>query len=421
MLEKILQVFKIADLRKKVFFVLAILVLFRLMASIPIPDADLERIRSLFDANQMLGLLNIFTGGAMENVSVVMLGVGPYITATIIMQLLTLIYPRLKEMYYEEGEAGRMKFNQYSRYLTVPLAVLQSFAFLNLLKSQGVLGDLGFLNTIKDVALISAGSIFLMWLGELITEKKIGNGVSLLIFAGIVSGWPSAFRNSLLSYSPSQLPIYLGFLIVAVIVVAGVVLINEAERKVPVSYAKRVRGNKMYGGVTSYLPLKINQAGVIPIIFALSILMFPQFIGQVLAVVKTGWAAALSKFFIDALQNNWLYGALYFIFVVFFTYFYTAVTFDPKEISKNLQKSGGFIPGVRPGFFTAEFLKKILYRTTLVGAIFLGIIAVLPIVAQGFTGVQTMTIGGTSVLIVVSVVLETLRQIKSQLVMREYD
>lgn len=418
---KIFQIFYITDLRKKILSVLGLLVIFRLFAAIPIPGIDLERLKAIFASNQLLGILNIFSGGTLDNLSIVMLGVGPYITATIIMQLLTLVFPRLKEMYYEEGEAGRMKFNQYCRYLTVPLAILQSYGFLNLLRAQQVLTSLTPFELLRNVIVITGGTIFLMWLGELITEYKIGNGISLIIFAGIIANIPSNIRSAIISYTPNLLPTYLAFLGVALVVIAGVVMVNEAERKIPITYAKRIRGMKMYGGVSSYLPLKINQAGVIPIIFAISILLFPQFLGQVLLILKTPWANSLSHFLINLFNNPVLYSVVYFLLVFVFTYFYTLVTFDPKEISLNLQRNGGFIPGIRPGESTAQYLNQILNRLTFLGAIFLGLIAVLPTLMRNIMGAGFLTIGGTALLIVVSVALEVLRQLEAQLIMREYE
>ena len=420
-MNKFLQVFQIPDLRKKILVVAGLLLIFRLFATIPIPGVDPEKLSSFLGSSQLLGFFNIFSGGSLSNLSIVMLGVGPYITATIIMQLLTMIFPNLKEAYYEQGEQGRAKFNRISHYLTVPLAALQSYGFLNLLIAQQVLLPLTPFDTLRNILLVTTGSLFLMWLGDLITEQKIGNGVSLIIFAGIVSGLPSAIQQALLSYDPGLLPTYLAFLVLAVVVVAGVVFINEGERKVPVSYAKRVRGNRVYGGVSSYLPLKVNQAGVIPIIFAISILLFPQFLAQISALVSVDLSIRLNTLVNELLANQFLYSALYFCLVVLFTYFYTAVTFDPQEISKNLQRSGGFVPGIRPGQPTGDFLGKIINRTTLFGALFLGLIAILPNLTQIFTGIQILTIGGTALLIVVSVAIEVMRQIDSQLVLREYE
>ena len=418
---KVLQIFKIKDLRKKILTVAFFLVCFRVLAAIPTPGIDIGRLREFFSNNQLMGFLNIFSGGALENLSMVMLGVAPYITATIIMQLLTMIFPRLKEMYYEEGEIGRAKFNRFSRYLTVPLAALQSYGFLNLLISQNVLPQMNLFILVQSVIIITAGTMVLVWLGELITEQKIGNGISLLIFAGIVSALPQTVLRIITTYSASELPTYITFAVVAVFVIAGVVFINEGERKVPVAYAKRVRGMKMYGGVSTYLPLKVNQAGVIPIIFAISILLFPQFAGQVSAIISKDLSLKLTELVNQFFNNIYIYSALYFALVVIFTYFYTAITFDPKEISKNLQRAGGFITGIRPGASTGEFLSKIIHRITFWGAIFLGLIAILPNLTQIATGVKALTLGGTALLIVVAVALETVRQINSQLVMREYE
>jgi preprotein translocase subunit SecY len=420
-ISKIVQIFSIPDLRKKILIVLALLVVFRLFAAIPVPGIDISRLKAIFSSNQLLGILNIFSGGTLDNLSIVMLGVGPYITATIIMQLLTMIFPKLKEMYYEEGEAGRMKFNQISRYITVPLALLQAYAFLNILISQKVLTAMAFPAMARNIVLITAGTMFVMWIGELISEYKIGNGISLIILAGIISSIPNTIRNAVLSYQPSMLTTYIVFLAVVLVIITGVVIVNEAERKVPVSYAKRVRGNRMFGGVSTYLPLKVNQAGVIPIIFAISIMLFPQFIGQIFSVIKMPWALSVSNFLIKLFENQIIYSGLYFVLVLLFTYFYTMVTFDPKEISQNLQKNGGFVPGIRPGQPTATFLSQVLNRITLVGALFLGLIAVFPSIMKGLTGNASLTIGGTAVLIVVSVALETSKQIESQLVMREYE
>lgn len=420
-MNKLLQIFEIPDLRKKILTVAALLVVFRLFSAIPIPGIDLTRLNAFLNQNQYLGFLNIFSGGALSNLSIVMLGVGPYITATIIMQLLTMIFPNLKEIYYEQGEQGRAKFNRMSHYLTVPLATLQSYGFLNLLISQQVLLPLSYFDTTRNILIITAGSMFLMWLGDLISEQKIGNGISLIIFAGIVSQLPSTIQQAFINYNPGMLPTYLTFLVLAVIVIAGVVFINEGERKVPVSYSKRVRGNRVYGGASSYLPLKVNQAGVIPIIFAISILLFPQFLAQISALISVDLSLKLNSMVNKFLSNQLLYSAFYFGLVVLFTYFYTAVTFDSQEISKNLQRSGGFIPGIRPGEPTGDYLGKIINRTTLFGALFLGVIAVLPNLTQIFTGIQILTIGGTALLIVVSVAIEMMRQIDSQMVMREYE
>lgn len=421
MFKKLALLFTIPDLRKKVLFILVMLIVFRFASAIPVPGADPIRLKAFLEGNQFFGLLNIFSGGVLENLSIVMLGVGPYITGSIIMQLLTMIIPRFKELYQEEGEAGRAKFNQYSRMLTVPLAILQSYGLLVLLMRQQVIPPLDFFGYAINISVAVAGTMFLMWLGELITEKGIGNGISLIIFAGIVSGLPIAIQRELFSFTPDRLPVILAFLVMSIAVIAGVVIVSEGQRNIPVSYAKRVRGMRMYGGVSTHLPLRVNQAGVIPIIFAISIILFPGLIGSFLAGVPNPYVQQFSQFLIQVFNNQWVYGVVYFLLVFVFTYFYTAVTFDPQQIADNVQKQGGFILGIRPGRPTAEFLYRILNRITLAGALFLGAIAVLPLVVQGFLGIQTLTIGGTSLLIVVSVVLETMKQINAQLVMREYE
>ncbi|MBU4299310.1 preprotein translocase subunit SecY [Patescibacteria group bacterium] len=423
--QKIIQLFKLKDLRSKIIFVLAIFAIFRIMANIPIPGIDAQSMKNFFNQFQMFGLLNVFTGGALDNLSIVMLGLGPYITAVIIFQLLTMIFPQLEKLYKEEGEAGRQKFNQYCRIATVPLAVLQGYGMLTLLSRQNVIGALSPIMLLTAVLTITAAALFLMWLGELISEKGIGNGVSLLIFAGIVSGLPNNIRQMILQVQTggaSQIPNVLLFFAMALIIIIGVVIVNEARRNIPISYAKRVRGMKMYGGVSTYLPLNVNPAGVIPIIFALSILLFPSMLANFLGGAG-GITGTIARAAGDFFQDPWVYGILYFMLVFMFTYFYTAVTFNPKSIATNLQKMGGFIPGIRPGESTSVFINYILNRVLLFGALFLGTIAIMPQIIGGVTGVQTFQflIGGTSLLILVSVVLETWRQINSQLEMHEYE
>jgi preprotein translocase subunit SecY len=349
-----------------------------------------------------------------------MLGVGPYITGSIIMQLLTIMSPKLKQMYQEDGDAGRRRFAQYGRLLTVPLALLQGFGFTKLLQSQGVLASLSPFAFTTSLLVITAGSVLLMWIGELISEYGIGNGVSLIIFSGIVAVLPATIGQLVFAFDPSQIPMYLAFAVASALVIVGVVIITEAERPIPVTYAKQVRGNRVYGGTSTYLPLRINQAGVIPIIFALSILLFPQMIfrfleGSSIEIVKSVSGAILS-----VLANSWFYGIAYFFLVFIFTYFYTAVTFDPDQISTNLQKNGAFIPGVRPGKSTSDHIAKILTRLTLVGAIFLGGIAVLPLIMKGVTGITAVSIGGTALLIVVSVVIDLIKKVDAQVSIREY-
>lgn len=422
---KVIQIFKLRDLRTKILFVLGVFVVFRIMANIPIPGINPENLKSFFAQFQIFGLLNVFTGGALDKLSIIMLGLGPYITAVIILQLLTMIFPQLEKMYKEEGESGHQRFNQYGRILTVPLAMLQGYGMLTLFQRQKVIGTLSPTMLLTSILTVAAGTLFLMWLGELITEKGIGNGVSLLILAGIIADFPSNIRQMILQVQTEGAAKISGIILffsMALVIIAGVVLINEARRNIPVSYAKRVRGMKMYGGVSTYLPLNINPAGVIPIIFALSILLFPGMVANFLAG-SGGIMGSIAKGVGVFFQNPLIHGILYFLLVFVFTFFYTAVTFDPKTISSNLQKMGGFIPGIRPGTSTANYLHYILNRILPIGALFLGTIAVMPSIVGNVTGIMVFQflIGGTSLLIVVSVVLETLRQVQAQLQMREYE
>lgn len=423
MIEKLSQIFKVKELRDKIFFILALLVVFRLAANIPIPGIDQERLKTFFSGNEFFGLLNLFSGRGLSSISIVMLGVGPYITSSIIMQLLTMIFPRLEQIYKEEGEAGRQKFNQYTRWITVPLAALQTFGMIALFRSQGIIQSLSAFEMTTMITVAVAGTIFLMWLGELITEKNIGNGVSLIIFAGIVSGLPSSVGRLFATSDSSKLFSYIILGAIVIAAIGAVVFVTEGQRNIPVAYAKRIRGNKMYGGTSTHLPLRINQAGVIPIIFALSIMMFPGMIANFLATKYSGAAIAsiASKAAVILSPSSWFYWAIYFILVVAFTYFYTAVVFDPNKIAESLQKNGGYVPGIRPGKTTAEYLYRIMNRVTLSGAMFLGLIAVLPFIVQSFTNIGQISIGGTGLLIVVSVVIETMKQIEGQLVMRDYE
>lgn len=408
------------SLRKRLLFVLGMLVIFRLLAAIPVPGIDTAELTNFLQGNQFFGILNIFSGGGLNNLSVIMLGVGPYITSSIIMQLLTIMVPALKRMYNEEGEAGRRKFTQYSRLITVPLAVIQGFSLLAILQSQNIITNLTLFDRVTNLIVVVAGSILLMWIGELISEFGIGNGVSLIIFAGIVARLPAEVSQVAFAYDPSQLPLILLFLAVGLLIIAGVVVVTEAERPVPVTYAKQVRGMKMYGGGSTYLPLRVNNAGVIPIIFALSILLFPQLIGNFLSRSTNAFALKVSHLFLSFSQTSVLYAVLYFVLVFLFTYFYTAVTFDPEALSTNLQKNGAFIPGIRPGASTSAYISRVLTRITLLGAVFLGIIAVLPLIMRAVTGITAIALGGTALLIVVSVVLDLIKKVDAQVSMREY-
>jgi preprotein translocase subunit SecY len=426
MFEKVTQVFKIRELRNKILFVLLAFAIFRLMANIPIPGIVTNKAMAqlFFEQFKTFGILNVFTGGALDKFSIVMLGLGPYITATVILQLLTMIFPQLEKMYREEGEAGRQKFNQYGRILTIPLAALNAYGMLALFQRQGVIGHLSQFLTFNSVMTVTAGAIFLMWLGELISEKGIGEGTSLLIFAGIIADFPTNTLQIINLVKSKRLPVYSYalFLGMALFILIGVVVVNEARRNIPVSYAKRVRGNKMYGGVSTYLPININPAGVMPVIFALSILSFPAMIANFLVGFqgKIGtMAQSVGRFF----ENPWVYGGLEFFLVFLFTFFYTIIAFDPDNVSENLQKSGGFIPGIRPGVSTSQFLSHVLNRILPIGALFLAIIALMPTIVGNITKIVAFRflVGGTSLLILVNVVLETVKQIKAQLEMREYE
>jgi preprotein translocase subunit SecY len=420
-MERFLQIFKVKELRNKILIVLGLLVAYRVLAAIPIPGVNAQALQNYFNSNQLLGFLNFFSGGGLSTLSVVMLGVGPYITSTIVMQLMTIIFPKMKEMYYEEGARGQAKFNQYSRLLTVPFAFVQSYGFLSLLISQGVIARPDTFSLIRNVIVITCGSMIALWLGELITEEKVGNGISLIILAGIIARIPTSIGLALASYTAALLTAYLGFIIVGFLLIAGIVYLNEGERKIPVAYARRVRGTKMFGGAQSYLPLKVNQAGMIPLIFAISVLLFPQFLAQIVVIFSPTWGVHISNLAQAFVANQLYYGIFYFLLVFIFTYFYTAITFNPDEVAKNLQRSGGFVPGIRPGESTEKYFHGIVNRITLFGATFLGIIAILPILVQALTGISVVTISGTAILIVVAVALETMRQVDSQLTVREYE
>lgn len=415
------QILRTPDLRKKILFIVGLLVIYRLTANIPLPGVDVFQLKRLFEDNALLGLLNIFSGGGLSNISVVLLGVAPYITASIIMQLMQTIFPKLEKLYKEEGEQGRQKFNMWTRWLTVPLAVLQAFSMISLLRSQNILADITPFTMVVIILSATAGTVFLMWLGELITEKGLGNGVSMMIFAGIVAALPTGASRLFATWDPSQFFTYLVFLALGLVTVAGVIFINEGQRTIPIAYAKRVRGSSVYGGSATHLPLRVNQAGVIPIIFAVSLILIPTMLANFFVASPNAQIAELAVSVATILQNQWVYGISYFVLVVLFTYFYTAVVFDPIKISENLQKQGGYVPGIRPGMSTAEYLHHIITRITFTGALFLGVIAVLPIAVQGMTGIQALSIGGVSILIVVSVVLELVKHIQSQLMMRSYE
>lgn len=421
LLQPFINAWRTPELRKKILFTALIFLVFRFFAHIPVPGVDLPALKNLFAQNQFLGLLDVFSGGTLANFSVMALGLNPYINATIILQLLQMVFPKLEEM-SKEGESGRMKINQYARMLTVPLAALQALGTFALLRNQHIIASVAPLTLATLILTLTAGTILLMWLGELITEYGIGNGISMIIFGGIIGRMPALLGQTASIVTGDQIFNLLAFALVGFLVIAGIVLVNEATRQIPIVYARRVRGNKMYGGQSTFLPLRVNQAGVIPIIFAVSLVLIPSLLGQYLGQVPNPMISRFAQSVSTAFKPTGpVYNLVYFILVIGFTYFYTAIIFNPKKIAEEIQKSGGFIPGVRPGTPTANYLNYILTRITLAGAVFLGIIAVLPSLVQGVSNVATLTIGGTGVLIVVSVVLETSRQFETMLVSRNYE
>lgn len=420
-LRSFIQAFKIPELRRRIIFTAAVFAVFRIFAHVPVPAVDIQSLKELFSQNELLSLLDIFSGGTLANFSVMALGLNPYINASIIFQLLTMIIPRLEEL-SKEGEAGRELINQYTRMLTVPLAFLQAFGMYMLLRNQGIIASLGVLPLIALIITMATGTMVLMWFGELISEYGIGNGISMLIFAGIIGRLPIALVQTAALSTNTNFFNLTTFTALGLVVIAGIVFINEAIRKVTVQYAKRIRGNRMYGGQTTHLPLRVNQAGVIPIIFAISLVLLPSMVGGFLQAVPNPTVARIASTASQIFTpGGFTYNAIYFLLVIGFTYFYTAVIFNPVRIADDIKKYGGFIPGIRPGKPTADYLNYILTRITTAGALFLGTIAVLPSIIQGLTNVITLTIGGTGILIVVSVILETSKQLEAMLVMRSYE
>ncbi len=420
-IEKINQIFQDQQLRKKVIFTLFIFLAFRFFAFLPVPTIDLNKLRALFADNQFLSLLDIFSGGTLINFSVMALGLNPYINASIVLQLLTLIVPSLEAL-SKEGEYGKFKINQYTRLLTLPLTIIQAIGIFIFLSNQNIINTVSPLEFFSFILTLMAGTFILVWFGELISEYGLGNGVSLLIFAGIVGRLPVVISKTSTIINQETVFNFLIFLVLSLIVISSIVFINEAVRKIPVYYAKRIKGNRVYQAASNFLPLKLNQAGVIPIIFAVSFVLFPQLIGNFLANFKNSTLVSIGEFLVTFFSpTGFLYNFLYFLLVVAFTYFYTMVVFNPQKISDEIQKHGGFIPGIRPGTATKQYLEKVLYRITSIGAIFLGFIAILPVLISKITGLDNLVIGGTGILIVVSVILESYKMIEAQLVMRNYD
>ncbi|MBI4437886.1 preprotein translocase subunit SecY [Candidatus Uhrbacteria bacterium] len=416
----LLRIWKTKDIRNSLLFIGAMLVVFRLTAHIPVPGVDTSVLGSIFSGNQFFGLLNIFSGGTLENFSVVAMGVMPYITSSIIFQLLGMILPSVEEM--QKEEQGRQRLNQWTRLATVPLAIVQGYGLILLLSQQGqFFTTAGFQTMAFAILSMTAGTMFLMWLGELITEKNIGNGISIVILAGILAGLPTTLSQSLSVFDRSQLVTLILFVAATVVTVVAIVVMHEAQRNIPVQYARQVHGARLSGAVSSHIPLRLNMSGVIPIIFAISIVLFPTVLAQFFLNAKTEVLRAAANWVLQVFQNQIVYGVIYFVLVFFFSYFYTAVIFHPDRVAENIQKQGGFIPGIRPGKQTAEYLGWIVNRILLVGATFLAVIAVLPLVVQSLTGNAALSLGGTSILITVAVIVESVKQIQAQLTMREYE
>lgn len=419
--QKLKQIFQNKELRKKLLFTAAIFFIYRLLANIPLPAIDVERLGQMFDSNQFLSLLNIFSGGTLSNFSIAAVGISPYITASIVLQMAAMVFPSLKEM-QKDGQAGQEKYNQYTRLLSVPLAVVQSISVLALLNTQGLIQARDPLTMITMIMSLIAGGMIVMWLGELLTEYGVGNGISMILFAGIVSQFPVAVAQALSVSSGEQWTTNIIFGVLFLAIIGLIVFVNEAIRKVQIQYAKRMRGGRTMGGQITHLPIRVNVAGVMPIIFAVSLMMAPTFIGSLLiSSGRDNWIGIGQNLSIWFSQTNPIYMISYFLVVFVFTFFSALIFFNTDDISKELKKSGAFVPGIRPGTPTKKYLEYIVTRITLVGAIFLGIIAIMPSLAQLFTGVNSLAIGGTSALIVVSVVLETTKQVESMLVGQNYD
>ncbi len=425
MLSKLKTIFTEKTIRNRVLFILGMLIVFRALSTIPVPGVNTLALERFLGDNSFFQVLNLFSGGGLSSLSILMLGIGPFITASIIIQLMTMVFPRMKELQSEEGQAGRQTLSQYSRMLTVPLALIQTFALVSIINKQspdvfGTLTTFGFM----QVAIIVVGaSMLLMWISERLTEFGIGNGSSVIIAVGIVSGFPRAVSRIISTYDATQAPTLIAIVAVVIAAIAAIIYVTEAERLIEVTYARQARSMATQGAGgsnKSYIPIRLNQAGVMPIIFALTLLMFPSFIANVMITSKVEMIKNIGSFVYVWLQNNLVHGVLYFILVFFFTYFYTAITFDPKKISENLQRGGAFVPGIRPGDATIDYLSRIVTRTTLVGALFLGVIAILPSIVQYATGIATITIGGTGILIVVSTIIDMIKKTDAQIGMREY-
>ncbi len=421
MIQTAVTALRLPDVRRKILFTVGLLILFRLVAHIPMPGVDTSLLREFFAGNQLLGFMNLLSGGALENFSVVALGVYPYVTASIAFNLIVPLVPRLREL-AREGESGRRRIAQWTRLATIPLAMLQGFSQIQILRQsqQDIISPtLGVFDIFVMLVVMTAGSMFLLWLGELITEQGIGNGVSIIIFAGIVAGAPQALGQAL--FAGENIAGFVAVVTIGLLMIAAIVFVHEAQRRIPVQYAKRIRGTRMYGGQSTHIPLRVNSAGMIPLIFAFSLMLLPATVSSYFETTDVPWLANIARGITNAFSpENFVYWMFTFILVIGFTYFYTLVMFRQQNLAENLQKNGGFIPGIRPGRPTDEYLTRVVNRITLAGALFLGIIAVMPFLAQIITNVQAIALSSTGMLIVVGVVLDTLKQLEAQLMMRNY-
>jgi preprotein translocase subunit SecY len=409
------------EVKNKLLFTAGIFLVYRFLAHIPVPAVDIVALRGLLFSSQFLSFLNIFSGGTLANFSIVAVGISPYITASIVMQLGQMVFPQLKEM-QKDGEAGREKINQYTRIMSVPLAVVQSVSVLALLNSQSLIDTTNPLAVITMLSTLVAGAMIAMWLGELISEFGIGNGISMMLLAAIVSQFPQAMVQAISVTTRDQIFTMAAFGIVFLVVMGAIVFMTEAVRKVQISYARRVRGSREYGGQSTHLPIRVNVAGVLPIIFAVSIMLVPTFLAQLL--VGSGQVRLIDigqQLTIWFDQTAPIYMIFYFVLVFTFTYFSALIFFNAEDISDELRKSGAFVPGIKPGAPTKKYLEFVVTRITMAGATFLGTVAILPLIAQNLTGIQSLAIGGTSILIVVSVILETSKQLESLLVAQNYE
>lgn len=420
-MEQLLRIWKIKELRNSLLYILFALSVFRIAAHITVPGIDPSGLASLLNSNQFLGLLNVFSGGTLQNFSIVALGVAPYITSSIIFQLLGMIFPQMEEM--QKEEAGRQKINKWTRWATAPLALIQGYGLMTLLNQQQLGGGAGFdltgLNMFIALITMMTGTMFLMWIGELITEKNVGNGISIMILAGIIAGFPTFIQQTVATYTSADLFNVVLFVLLTVVTVVAVVVVNEGQRNIPVQYARGANG--VSAKISSHLPLRVSMGGMIPIIFAIALIVFPPLVAQFFIDARTQFVRDSATFVLEIFGNNIFYAVVYFGLVFGFTFFYASVIFKPDNVAENLQKQGGFIPGIRPGEQTATYLEWVKNRVLLTGAVFLGAIAVLPLIVQEFTGSTNLIVGGASVLIIVAVVIDIIKQVESQITMRRYD